>query len=291
MKQFKRIYIEITNCCNLKCSFCPPSSRPLSFMSLEDFRQVLKKLKGHGQYIYLHIKGEPMLHPSFIEILEMCDQYDLKVNLTTNGTLIQNHLQELLVSKSLRQVSISLQSQENLQDEQAYRGYMDQVLDLIKKGQNGTDIIFELRLWNYDDIGKMTDGQVNNLALRMIKDQLEVSQDVIDAIPRGKGTKLMPQVYLSKSVEFQWPDMTLSPISEVGTCYGLRQQVGILVNGDVVPCCLDGEGIMTLGNIHDQSFEEIVTSDRANAMVAGFENRKIVEGLCQRCGYRSRFDS
>jgi len=125
--------------------------------------------------------------------------------------------------------------------------------------------------------------------MNRIIDQLDVSEEVIKAIPQGKGTKLMDRVYLSKSLEFQWPDMDLEIIGTEGTCYGLRQQVGILVNGNVVPCCLDGEGVITLGNSFEDDFEGIVTSPRANAMVKGFEERKIVEPLCMRCGYRERF--
>lgn len=290
MKTFKRIYIEITNCCNLSCSFCPPSKRQKEFMDLESFEVILKKLKGHGKYVYLHIKGEPMIHPEFIEILRLCEAYGLKVNLTTNGTLIGQYAKELLASKALRQISISLQSQENLDDEKGFRQYMKDVLKLVKDGSSVSDIIFELRLWNYEGSVNGHDLDKNEIALSMIMEQLDVTSEAIEAIPQGKGTKLMLNVYLSKSVEFQWPDMNLEVISIEGTCYGLRQQVGILVNGDVVVCCLDAEGDVVLGNIFVEDFEVIVTSERGVAVVEGFKHREIVEPLCMRCGYRKRFN-
>lgn len=289
MKTFKRIYIEITNCCNLKCSFCPSSKREQQFMSVERFEAVLKKLQGHGSHVYLHIKGEPMLHPDFFELMALCHRYKLKVNLTTNGTLIGQHSEALLACKALRQVSISLQSQENLLDIEGFTAYMAHVLGLVKKGSEATDILFELRLWNYEGSIEGETFDKNALALTMIMEQLEVTKEKIDAIPQGKGVKLMPQVYLSKSIEFQWPGIDLDVIGTEGTCYGLRQQVGVLVNGDVVPCCLDGEGVITLGNVFQEDFESIVTSERAVAMVDGFEQRKIIEPLCMRCGYRERF--
>lgn len=289
MKTFKRIYIEITNCCNLTCSFCPPSKREQKFMDLEAFRRVLDKLKGHGQYIYLHIKGEPMLHPQFFDILKVCDDYDVKVNLTTNGTLIQGSIEALIDQKSLRQVSISLQSQENTEDVEAFKVYMAEVLNLVAKGSSLSDVIFELRLWNYEEMINGYRSGKNQVALDMIMDSLDVPIDTIESIGQGKGIKLKPQVYLSKSLAFQWPDMSLDIIGRQGTCYGLRQQVGILVNGDVVPCCLDHEGDVVLGNIFESDFESIVTSNRASTMVDGFEQRKIVEPLCMRCGYRQRF--
>lgn len=290
MKTFKRIYIEITNCCNLNCSFCPPSKRKKEFMDLASFELVLKKLTGYGQYVYLHIKGEPMMHPKFVEILKLCEKYELKVNLTTNGTLINKYFEELLASKALRQISISLQSQENLDDEKSFRQYMRNVLNLVQEGSAKSNIIFELRLWNYEGSVNECDLDKNKIALYMIMDHLSVTSEAIEAIPQGKGSKLMPKVYLSKSVEFQWPDMNLEVISTRGTCYGLRQQVGILVNGDVVICCLDAEGNVVLGNIFTEDFGSIVGSERSMAIVDGFERRIIVEPLCMRCGYRMRFD-
>jgi MoaA/NifB/PqqE/SkfB family radical SAM enzyme len=259
-------------------------------MDLESFELILKKLKGHGKYVYLHIKGEPMMHPEFIEILRLCEAYEMKVNLTTNGTFIGQYANELLSSKALRQISISLQSQENLDDEKGFRQYMKDVLRLVKDGSSVSDIIFELRLWNYEGSVSGHDMDKNEIALAMIMEELDVTAEDIEAIPQGKGTKLMANVYLSKSVEFQWPDMKLDVIGTEGTCYGLRQQVGILVNGDVVVCCLDAEGDVVLGNIFAEDFEAIVTSKRGVAIVEGFERREIVEPLCMRCGYRKRFD-
>jgi len=258
-------------------------------MTSHEFERILKKLKGHGHYVYLHIKGEPMLHPEFFEILEICRHYDMKVNLTTNGTLLEGKIEQLVQAKALRQVSFSLQSQENQGNVLEFDAYMTHILSLIKRGIETSDILFELRLWNYEGQASDASFKKNTNALTYIKDQLKVDEATIEGIPMGQGRKLMPQVYLSKAVEFAWPDINLEVISSKGTCYGLRQQVGILVNGDVVPCCLDSEGGIILGNIFEQEFEAIVTSDRAKAMVEGFEQGVIKEALCQRCGYRSRF--
>ncbi len=151
MKTFKRIYIEITNSCNLSCSFCPPTKREGSFMSVEDFETILKRLEGHGHFIYLHVKGEPMMHPKFSEILALCEAYGMKVNLTTNGTLIGQYHEVLISSKAIRQISVSLQSQENLADQESFHQYMTEVLTLVEEGRRRSEIIFELRLWNYEE--------------------------------------------------------------------------------------------------------------------------------------------
>lgn len=290
MKQFKRIYIEITNRCNLQCSFCPVSKREDATMSAENFEKVLQKIKGHGEYIYLHIKGEPLLHPELEQIFELCNKYGMKINLTTNGTLLLKRMDLILNSPAIRQVSISLQSFEDLNDINGFEDYINQVMTVVEKGQKSTKIIFELRLWNYENLHSENKGyNKNQKALDMIGQSLNLSEPIEPDMQIGKGVKLMPQVYLSKSSEFQWPDLSIDILDTKGSCYGLRQQVGILVNGDVVPCCLDSEGDTVLGNIFTSNFEEIVTSTRSQNMINGFENHVLVEPLCMRCGYRERF--
>lgn len=291
MKTFKRIYIEITNICNLRCSFCPDSKRHKGSMSVIQFEKILKKLQGHGTYIYLHVKGEPLMHGYLEQILDLCTKYNMKVTITTNGTLLFNRVNMLIRKSCVRQVSVSLQSFEEACAEASFNTYMEEVLGSVNIMREHSNIISELRLWNYQG-GELSDlvDQRNKRILIMIKEALSIDDDEVLIIPEGKGKKLIEQVYLSKNYLFEWPDINIKPINTIGTCYGLRQQVAILVNGDVVPCCLDSEGEMTLGNIFKQGFEDIVTSDRAKVIVEGFEMRKIVEPLCERCGYRSRFD-
>ncbi|MCK8059701.1 MULTISPECIES: radical SAM/SPASM domain-containing protein [unclassified Fusibacter] len=289
MKTFKRIYIEITNSCNLKCSFCPPSKRESKRMSLAEFEAVLKKIDGHGDFIYLHIKGEPLMHPEFDQVLELCAAYGKKVNLTTNGTLLDVRAQSILKNKAVRQVSVSLQSFEVMENERAYEMYVRKVLDFVARGIVESGIIFELRLWNFEDEKLLVD-EVKQKTLMMIEERLGLDEKVTLSAPKGKGIKLLPKVYLSKGYEFKWPDLSVDVIATRGTCYGLRQQVGILSNGDVVPCCLDAEGSVVLGNVFETDFEGIVSSKRALEMITGFENNHLVEELCMRCGYRERFN-
>jgi radical SAM protein with 4Fe4S-binding SPASM domain len=265
--------------------------REEAFMSIKGFEDVLKKIKGHGHYVYLHLKGEPLTHGQIKEILTLCEAYDLKVNLTTNGTLLEEKQSILLESKALRQVSISLQSFEDIEDIDSYKTYLNQVIGFVKEGLSGGTVIFELRLWNLKEETLSSEGVIKNpVALKMIKGAFNLDENLIEGLPQGKGIKLTNRLYLSQSHQFQWPDLKLESLGDKGTCYGLRQQVGILVNGDVVPCCLDSEGDMVLGNIFEESFEAIVTNERATKIIEGFENQRLSEDLCQRCGYRERFN-
>lgn len=286
MKKFKRIFIEISNVCNLKCSFCSPTRREPKVMSLDEFETVLERIEGHCENIYLHVKGEPLLHPNFEDILVLCHSYHKKVNITTNGTLLERHGQTILRNSSVRSLSISLQSFE--QDGAAYKKYLDAVLKVVKQGLKETNILFGLRLWNYQDAGFNANGKQEK-TLDYIESYLGLSEPITVTEPKSNKLKLTHKVYISRGVEFDWPSLTHDLVATKGTCYGLRRQIAILSTGEVVPCCLDAEGVISLGNVLELDFESIVTSKKAIAIRTGLENNKLLEPLCQRCDYRDRF--
>lgn len=284
MKKYKRIYIEITNICNLSCSFCPISKRKKEYMNLEKFKYILKQIKNYTDYIYLHVKGEPLIHPDIEKILDLCDKEGFKVNLTTNGTIIG---QVNLINKpALRQVSFSLQSFES-ENANEYNKYITNIIEFIKTSKEKSNMYIELRLWNLDD---KNDKSKNTIILDTISKELNLGYKLEEKINKGKGIKLADRVYLSQSKEFDWPNISREDISTKGSCYGLRQQIGILVDGTVVPCCLDQEGDVNLGNIFKEDFYDIISKDRSISIVKGFQENKLVEPLCRKCGYRDRFN-
>jgi radical SAM protein with 4Fe4S-binding SPASM domain len=76
---------------------------------------------------------------------------------------------------------------------------------------------------------------------------------------------------------------------ESGFCLGLREQFAVLADGTVVPCCLDRNADMALGNIFKQPINDILEGERARRIVDGFSKRQIAEELCRKCSYRQRF--
>ena len=98
---FKKIYIEITNICNLKCKFCPETSRKKEQMELEKFEEVISKIHNHTKLVALHVKGEPLLHSKLEDILKILEKYNLKANITTNGTLIKEKIDIIKKSKAV----------------------------------------------------------------------------------------------------------------------------------------------------------------------------------------------
>ena len=283
MKKYKRIYIEITNKCNFKCSFCPESKRTKNIMKLEEFKYIINQVKDYVEQVYLHVKGEPLTHPYLKEILEICAKNSLDVNITTNGSLLERNKEVLANSPALRQLNISVHSIEqnninNITEEE----YVDTVIRACKYIEQNSRCIIAYRLWNLD---QMTDTDKDKLLLEKIKKEYN-RPTLLDEIKNNYAIRLEEKTFLNLDTIFEWPSMNHEIISKCGTCYGLRQQIGILVDGTVIPCCLDNEGDINLGNIFEATFEEIINSKRAVDIVNGFMTSKLVEPLCQRCGFR-----
>ncbi|MDU5110862.1 MAG: SPASM domain-containing protein [Clostridium sp.] len=288
MPRFKKIYIETTNICNLSCNFCPKTSRKLGFMEASEFKNIIEKIKGYTNYIYLHLMGEPFLNKNLKSFLRIAKEADIKVNITTNGTLINNVRDILIESGAIRQINISLHSFEANESKIDFNEYLNNVLTFIKEANEKSEIICALRLWNIDTEELKANNSLNSEIIKRIENTLELDFSLALALSEKKGIKLKDRVYLNMAEKFSWPDANLSLISEEVFCHGLRDQIGILVDGTVVPCCLDSEGKIPLGNIFEQSLEDIITSERAINIYDGFSRRVAVEDLCKRCGYAKR---
>ncbi|WP_042161748.1 radical SAM/SPASM domain-containing protein [Paenibacillus gorillae] len=290
MKKFKKFYMEITSICNLACSFCPQTQRAKGFIAVEDFTMRLDQIKPHTDYIYFHLKGEPLLHPKIDQLLDISHEKGFKVNITTNGTLLQKNKQKLLTKPAIRQMNFSLHSFDGHEGSVDKDGYIGSVLSFVREALEQTDMLISLRLWNLSE-DNMTNAQRNRNReiLSTIEKEFELDYLIEERVSPGSGLKLTDRVYLNQDYEFEWPDLKAEEDDGKGFCHGLRNQAGILVDGTVVPCCLDGEGVIDLGNINDQPFSEIVEGERATRLYEGFSRREAVEELCRKCGYRKRF--
>ena len=290
VKKFKKFYLEITSVCNLACSFCPPTLRMKQFVSPEDFAKRLDQIKPHTDYINLHVKGEPLLHPQIGELLDISYEKGFKVNITTNGTLIQKRREQLINKPAIRQMNFSLHSFDDNIGLKDKDGYMDNIISFVKEQAATTDMITSFRLWNLSEDNKTNfEKQRNRELLGMIEDAFDLDFQIEERVEPGGGIKIAERVYINQDYEFKWPSLDEEEDDGKGFCYGLRNQAAILSNGTVVPCCLDGEGVIDLGNINKENFSDIIKSERAQNLVDGFSRREAVEELCRKCGFRQRF--
>lgn len=276
MKRFRKIYVEISNICNLRCSFCPGTKRAPKIMNCDEFKTVITKITPFTDYVYFHLLGEPLLHPDLKNFLNICGENGLKVIITTNGTLLKEKQDILLKSKAHYKTVISLHSFEANQN-QNFENYINDCISYAKTAENKKIVV--LRLWNNGGEDKLN---------REILEKIESQFPAPWRDTRG-GKQIGNNIYIQFGDKFDWPDITNTTESDTAFCYGLRDQIGILSNGTVVPCCLDNNGEINLGNIFENDLETIINSDRAQNIFNGFSNRKACEELCKKCTFARKF--
>lgn len=275
-KKYSRVYVEITNICNRNCSFCPGTTREKRRMSLDEFKFIASSLVGVTDYIYFHVMGEPLTHPELSDFIKYATSLGFKCAVTTNGTLVTERTDEL-ISSGVYKVNLSVHSFEGGEEEK-YLNYIESLADFADKASN-SGVLTVLRLWN-----KGFDGGLNDRTLEIFKERLKGEWKW-----GSRGARIRHKLHLEYGDRFDWPDMEAENMGDCLFCYGLRDHFGILCDGSVIPCCLDREGNIALGNIHETPIRDILSSDRAEVILRGFDNRIAVEELCQKCGYARRF--
>lgn len=277
MKRFRKIYLEISNICNLKCSFCPGTKRPKRLMTEEEFRSLLPKLQQWTDFLYFHLMGEPLCHPNLYTFLDLAYEAGFKVILTTNGTGLNDHTDHLRKAKGLHKVNISLHAFEANDLAMPFEQYLDSCFSFGRKAEG--NVLVSYRLWNQGGMDAKNEQILNTLKTYFPTPWFD----------ERKGIRIGQRIYLEHGDKFDWPDLSAPVCSDRVFCYGLRDHIGILCDGTVVPCCLDHEGDIALGNLFTQDLDEILNTPKAKAIYDGFSNGKAPEELCHRCGYATRF--
>lgn len=276
--KFRKVYVEISNLCNLSCAFCPGTKRPKRRMSPEEFALLAPKLRPYTEFLYFHLMGEPLCHPQLREFLEIADSYGFRVILTTNGTLLAKQQSMLLSAPALHKVNISLHAFEANDLSVPFKQYLADCFAFGQQAKGEKLVVY--RLWNQGGADQKNEEILDRLH-KAFPDPW---------VTERQGTRLAHRTYLEYGDKFDWPDMQAREGSDTVFCYGLRDQLGVLCDGTVVPCCLDHEGDLALGNLFEEELCHILASPRARAIYDGFSQKKAAEPLCRRCGYARRFD-
>ena len=270
-KPFRKVYVEITNVCNLSCHFCAGTTRKKAFMTQENFETVLEKVKPFTDYIYLHVLGEPLIHPNISEFFNIAQKYGLRVVLVTNGTKLVELSNMLLSKKALHKVNVSLHALEanpTIEKEKYLNACFDFCSNASKMG-----IVSVMRLWN---------GGVESKLNKMIEEKMH------EKFPQewkenSKGYRLGEKLFLEYADRFNWHEKEEK--QESIRCYALLDQFGVLCDGSVVPCCIDCEGQLAMGNIFKQDLSEILSGHIACTLREGFDKGKAVFDTCKKCGF------
>lgn len=277
MKRFNKIYLEISNICNLKCAFCPGTKREMHAMTEDEFASLLPKLRPWSDFLYFHLMGEPLCHPKLGRFLELAGNAGFKVILTTNGTLLHRQQETLLSAPGLHKINISLHAFEANDLSVPFDEYLHNCFAFGKAAAGKKLVVF--RLWNNGGADQKNEEILHTMEAFFPKPWKE----------ERRGIRIGERTYLEYGDQFDWPDLSAADGGDAVFCYGLRDQIGVLCDGTVVPCCLDHEGDISLGNLQHQTMEEILESDRAVRIYNGFSRKTASEELCRKCAYARRF--
>ncbi len=279
--KFRRIYVEITNVCNLSCSFCAKNVRPPDFLTLDNFSIILDRIRNFTKDIYLHVLGEPLMHQNFSQILELCQSYVFLVHITTNGTLLADRLNTLL-KHNIKWINISLHSTP-YSDKSKHIEWINSTLASAERlVESGCCVA--LRMWQYDNMWQLS--ELDAITMDIVGRHFELSP--LGLYSTG-AVRIGNRLFLSLEKQFEWPK--LSPKGNTrGRCLGGVDMLAVLVDGTVTPCCMDSRGEINFGNIFAQPLDEILSSERYTSFYTGMKKCTLTESLCQSCTYRHRFD-
>lgn len=264
-KRFKKIYLEITNACNLSCTFCIQNKRHIKYLSIQEFKTILDKLQPFTDYLYFHVLGEPLIHPNINDFINLASK-NFNIQITTNGYLIDR----IANNPNIRQLNISLHSFDpkyNISLEDYMNNIFKTIDNLITK-----NTYIALRLW--------VTNEFQSKMVNMINQHYNCEIDLTNP-----NFKINEYLYIKQFHKFIWPDLENNYYEEKGTCYALKDHIGILSDGTIVPCCLDTKGTINLGNIYKDNLENILNSRIVQTMLIGFQQHKKKEELCKHCSF------
>ena len=263
MPKFKKIYVEILNYCNFNCGFCPKTERERGVLSVENFKNVALQAKAFADTFCLHLCGEPTLHPEFKEILGVCGELKVKVELVTNGGTLNEVSEVLLNSPAVKKICFSLNAYGEIGGGQA-----EEFLKFARLAGEAGKVV-EFRFF----------------------DKSKIPQFFLEArnAAGGRANEIAPNVFVRVINRFKWPVQAEKGKDGGKTfCLGGRTHIGILCCGTVVPCCLDNNAKIPLGNVFETNLENILRSDRFLNLIKGFSEGRAVEGLCKTCGFEKK---
>ena len=263
---------------------------PNKIMNLDTFDRLNHELKDFTNELAYHIVGDPLVLTNLQEYLNISLKHNLKVNITTTANNISEKHYEALSNSTIKQINFSLNSYNANSHKKSFEEYLNPILEFVKFAQEKKHEYFiNFRIWNLDE--EKSAKEFNKKVFDKINEVFSSNINIEDVYKeKPKNIRIARKIFFNFDEYFSWPSLENEIISKTGFCYGLDSHFGILVNGDVIPCCLDQNACVKLGNTNSSQIADILNSKRVLDIQKGFRQNILVEELCQKCEYRTRFD-
>ncbi len=278
-KPFKKIYVELSDICGLQCGFCPNPKNIRGVMPLELFEKVCKEAAPLTQMITLHVLGDPCKLKNLKLYLNIAKRFSLKVDLVTSGVYLHDF--ETLLQDVIYQISISLDAGLDDHNKLNQHRYIQKILEFCRyKFEKNSEVFLNLRIQD-STLEKHQD------AIKPFLETFEVIS--LEALKSQGRARLFKKSFLNIQKTFKWPSLNapnpLNQESKIPYCYGLIKQIAILSDGVVVPCCMDTQASINLGNLNHTPLKDILKSQKATAIKTHFLKGEALEPLCKNCSY------
>ncbi len=259
-------------------------------MNLEKFDKLNLQLKDITKELAYHVVGDPLVLSNLEDYLNISLKHNLKVNITTTANNLKKDHFDVLMNDTIRQINFSINSYNANSHKKSLDEYINPILDFCEFAVSKKQHFFiNLRIWNLDETKSAL--EFNKEVFEKVNNRFNSNINIDDIYKnRPKNIKIARMIFFNFDEYFNWPSLDNDFVSNEGTCYGLDSHFGILSSGTVVPCCLDKDGIVNLGNINNTQLKDILSSSRVKKIQKGFRENRLLEEFCQKCEYRTRFD-
>lgn len=253
--------IEVTNRCNLNCVICSRrySSRPQGLMDMTLFAKIINEIKHSSRFTWLHLLGEPLLHPHIAEMIKLCKENGMKVGISTNATLLNEQRAKKILESGLDSCilafdGVNKETYEQVRTGGVYETVEKNILNFLKlkkelKKEKPWTVIqtVEINLTE-SEIGafkkKWKDSDVNEILVRKYSTSAGQIEDK-DFVAKPQH-QYIPKQKLSRP-----------------PCFLLWNSAVIFWNGDVSVCCHDCvNGKLVFGNLKDDDLKTIWNSPK-----------------------------
>lgn len=272
------LQIETTSACNLKCVMCPRKSmtRKAEHMSLDLFCKIIDQSAGRSEIAILHLMGDPLLNPEIYKMIAYCRKFGLRTVISTNGMALTKKACSEIYESGLDIILLS------------FDGGSKEIFEKVRVGANFEQVVKSYR--NFLEMQKDYTQKIRPV-IQMIK--FKTTKEETEAFYKlWNGFKA--DVIIKPFTRWQGDNeiinklMSFNPSTlENSLCDRAWQWLTVISDGTVIPCCRDYDATVRLGNLKEQSVEELWNSSAFTSFRKMHAAGRSKANICRKCDYKA----